>query len=334
MCGKKLSKVFFISEIASTHNGSIKYLKKLTYKILQDNSDFIKFQIFKNKDLCHPSSKLYKGLKKIELSQKIWRTIIKKSLKKKGVILEPFDEESYQFCKIFKKKALIKISASEHDNTEMISDALKNFKKVFINISGFEIKKIKQMTSNFKKYKKKLILMYGFQSFPSKAIDLRLNIISSLKKLKLKTGYADHSLTKDKILTYLMTSKALDYGAEYIEKHITLSRAQKNPDFVSSFEPKDFKDYVNFFKKDYISKFNNKISLNEKKYCSVMEKFAFTSSKILKNTILNFKNVKFLRASQKGLNRIEIKNMINNKKVASKILKKNELIKKKHFRKK
>ena len=65
-----------------------------------------------------------------------------------------------------------------------------------------------------------------------------------------------------------------------------------------------------------------------------MEKFAFTSSKILKNTILNFKNVKFLRASQKGLNRIEIKNMINNKKVASKILKKNELIKKKHFRKK
>ena len=65
-----------------------------------------------------------------------------------------------------------------------------------------------------------------------------------------------------------------------------------------------------------------------------MGKFAFSSKKILKNSILNFKSIKFLRASQKGLNRIEIKNMINNKQVVTKTLEKNEIIEKKYFRKK
>jgi len=99
--GKKLDSIKFISEIASTHNGSEKYLKKLSKRILNGDSDFIKFQIFKNENLCHKSSKFYKGLKKIEINQKTWRKIIAYSLKKKRVILEPFDDQSYKFCKYF-----------------------------------------------------------------------------------------------------------------------------------------------------------------------------------------------------------------------------------------
>ena len=102
--------ILFISEIASTHDGSEKHLQKLINEILNDSSDYIKFQIFKNDDLCHHTSSLYKGLKKIELNQSIWKKIINKSLKKKRVILEPCDEKSYNFCRQFKKKVLIKIS--------------------------------------------------------------------------------------------------------------------------------------------------------------------------------------------------------------------------------
>ena len=94
------------------------------------------------------------------------------------------DEESYKFCKIFRKKALIKISASEHDNTEMITDALKNFKKVFINISGFEIKKIKQMVAIFKN--KKTNFYVWFSIFFIKSYRFKIKYYFKSKKMKLK----------------------------------------------------------------------------------------------------------------------------------------------------
>tara|TARA_Y100000590_G_scaffold465793_1_gene639111 strand:- start:4640 stop:5659 length:1020 start_codon:yes stop_codon:yes gene_type:complete len=324
--GKKLNKIFFISEIASTHNGSEIYLKKLTNKILDSETDYIKFQIFKNEDLCHPTSPFYKGLKKIELNQSMWKNIIDKSLKKKGVILEPFDENSYEFCKRFKKRALIKISSSEHDNSKIILDALKNFKKVFFNISGFNLNQIKKIGKIYKKYKKKIILMYGFQSFPSNPKDLRLKIISKIKKLGFSAGYADHSSTNNQALSYIMTSKAIDFQAEYIEKHITYKRKEKKPDYISSFETKEMEGYINFFKKEYFNNFNLKISKNEKKYCNIMSKFAVSNYKILKNEKLNIKKVKFLRTGQAGMDRIKFFSLIKKKAHAKKTIKKNILL--------
>ena len=332
--GKKLNKIFFITEIASTHNGSVKSLKLLTNKILNSDTDYIKFQIFKNDDLCHVSSPLYKGLKKIEIKHTEWKKIINKCFIKKRVILEPFDEKSYIFCKKFKKKASIKISSSEHDNLNMISDSLKNFKEVFINISGFKMKEIIKLISKFKKYKSKFILMYGFQSFPSREKDLRLQIINELKNKKIKVGYADHSLTDDKILTYLLTSRAIGFGAKYIEKHITLKRSQKKPDYISSFEPKSINEYIKYFKKDHVFNFKKTISNNEKKYCMIMEKFAFAKENIPKNSNIKINQIKYLRTSKIGLSRYDIKKFINKKKLSLKRINENELLQKKFFREK
>ena len=126
-----MTNIKFINEIASTHDGSTKELNKLVKDIKINKGDYIKFQIFKNSELCHKTSKLFKGLKKIELSFKFWEKLIQKNKKRKNIILEPFDEKSYIFSKKFKKDVLIKISSSEHDNQWMINDAIKNFKKVF-----------------------------------------------------------------------------------------------------------------------------------------------------------------------------------------------------------
>ena len=327
-----MTKLKFISEIASTHNGSEKYLKKITENIINGKSDYIKFQIFNNSDLCHKSSKFYLGLKKIEIKKKFWKKIINYSLYRKKTILEPFDKDSYDFCKIFRKKALLKISSSEHDNMEIIEDSLNNFQKVFFNISGFNKKKIDFLISKFRKYKKKIVLMYGFQSFPSKPKDLRLNIINDLKKIrKIEVGYADHSLTDDEFQTYILTAKAIDYGAKYIEKHITLKRSEKKPDYISSFEPKDFNKYVDFFKNKYISRFGKNISESEKKYCNVMEKFAVANCNINKSEEIDLKKIKFLRINKKGLNFNYIRNLIKKKKIFKKKINLNEILKINHF---
>lgn len=333
MNGKKLNKIHFISEIASTHNGSVKLLSKLTNRILNSNTDFIKFQVYQNEYLCHPSSKFYKNLKKIEIKQSFWKKIILKSIKKKKVILEPFDENSYDFCKKFKKKTLLKISSSEHDNFNMIGDALKNFNKVFFNISGFKLSEVSKLVKKYKKYKNKIVLLYGFQSFPSNPKDLRMNMIKNLKKEGLKVGYADHSITNDEILSYLLTAKAIELGATFIEKHITLNRSQKKPDYISSFEPNIFSKYVDYFKNNHIVEFNNKISRSEKRYCDVMEKFAFAKERINKDDKVSSGKFKFLRSSKRGLKKNDLKDILMKNMYFSKSYKKNEIIKKQYFKK-
>ena len=73
MYGTKLIKPIFITEIASTHGGSESELKKLIKVINSNTSDYVKLQIFSNKNLCHKSSIFYKGLERIELSYSFWK---------------------------------------------------------------------------------------------------------------------------------------------------------------------------------------------------------------------------------------------------------------------
>ena len=133
--GKILNNINFIAEIASTHKGNISRLRKIINLLIKSDTDYIKLQIYKNSNLNHKSSKFYKNLQKFEISYKNWEKIINKYYKKKIIILEPFDNESYEFSKNFKDKVFIKISSSEIFNFHMIIDAIKIFKKTFLNIS-------------------------------------------------------------------------------------------------------------------------------------------------------------------------------------------------------
>ena len=142
----------FISEIASSHNGKIEDVIKLSNLHLKSKSNFLKYQIFKTENLYPKKEENFKIYKKIEISYKNWLKIINKYKKKTNLILEPFDEESYQFCKKF---VSIKISTSESDNLNVITDVVKNLKKIFINLSGFTDQEINLILS---KLKKKFIL--------------------------------------------------------------------------------------------------------------------------------------------------------------------------------
>lgn len=291
----------FIAEIASTHGGSFARLQKLTNESIWTGCDFVKFQIYKNKYLCHKSSKFYKGLNTIEIPYSKWEKHINKYKKKIKIILEPFDEESYYFCKRFKKDVLIKISSSETDNYKIIKDSLNSFKKVFFNISGKSYNQINDYLKPFKN-KKKLILLYGYQSFPTKFNFLRFGLIKLLKK-NYTVGYADHSETKSDYLSYIATYQSILDGAQFIEKHITLKKKEKMPDFISSFEPREFKEYISFFKKEFKKNNNNILTNDEKIYSHVMGKFAVLNEDLKKNQIIKQNNLQFLRTGKIGLNR-------------------------------
>ena len=85
----------FISEIASAHTGKISLIKKISSLHCRSNSNYLKLQIFKTKNLFQKSNKKYRNFKKLEISFKSWFEIINQYKNKTKIILEPFDNESY-----------------------------------------------------------------------------------------------------------------------------------------------------------------------------------------------------------------------------------------------
>lgn len=328
MSGKKLIKSpEVIAEIASTHNGSKIILENIVSKLIKDKIKIVKFQIFKNKFLCHSSSKYYSGLKKIEISQKDWKKIINKYKKKIRIILEPFDEQSYLFCKQFKKHVFIKISSSENDNFDIIFDSLKSFKKVFFNISGKSEKEIFNFLKILKNYRTKVILLYGYQNFPTKFDKLRFDLIYKINKKKFIVGYADHSSSENLYNSYNASIISILLGAQYLEKHITFSRDKKPPDYISSLEHNEFIEFNKFFKNFNNHKKNKKISLDEEKYAIEMGKHAVTTKKINKGQIIDKDGLLFLRINKVGIKRGQLFNLRKIKKVyAKRNLKKNQIL--------
>ena len=329
MSGKKSNKVFFIAEIASSHNGSKQNLQKLVSQLLKSDVDAIKLQIFNYKELVHPSYKYYKILKKIQLPRKFIEKIIKKILiKKKDVVLEPFDADSFKFCKKFQDKVSIKISSSDNNDKKILNDALKIFKHVFFSVSSMNIEKIKKnLDKNIDN--KKIILTYGFQSFPTKIKDLRLNFINKLKK-RFRVCYADHTSSNSLIDNILTINKAVLNGSKFIEKHVTLDRNKGYPDSDSSLEIIEFNELIKFYNKKIPNK--DIISNNEKKYSKIMTRYAVLKKNVKKNQIFKYNDVIFLRTGFKGISLDQIKNY--NNKFYNNNLKKNVLLKKEFFYKK
>jgi len=329
MRGHKLNKnVKFIAEIASSHNGSDKNFLKLVNFLVNSEVDLIKIQVFKLNDLAHRTYKFYKTLKNINLNFKLIEKSLKIILKKKKkVILEPFDEKSYFFCKKFRDKVYLKISISEIDNETIFKDALNNFKKIFVSISGNKEKEIKKLLKTNSKYKKRIIPTYGFQSFPTNYKDLRLSIIKKIKKLTKNICYADHTTADSFVLNLSTISKSIECGANYIEKHITLDRFKNYPDSDSSLDLDQFDDLLKFFKINIPVK--SKLSSAEKKYSIVMKKYAVIFNNIKKGSKILLKDIKFLRTNFKGIEKNNLEKFKNI--IAKKNLKKNEILEKKFF---
>ena len=319
----------FISEIASAHTGKISLIKKISNLHCGSNSNFLKLQIFKTKNLFQKSNKKYTNFKKLEISFKSWFEIINQYKNKTKIILEPFDNESYKFCKKFKNQVYIKISSSESDNIELILDALTNFKKVFINLSGMDLSDIKKILFFLKKkkLKKKVILMYGFQAYPTRAGDLRFGLFRYFKKLGFDYGYADHStygINNDVINVCAFAKKKIK--CKFIEKHVCYDLSKKPNDFITSININDMNlliKKINRQKKFKKFPFKKNISINEKSYFLNFIKFAYVRKDISSGSKINIEDLIFLRSSskKKGITRL---NLIGKKFIAKNLIKKNE----------
>ena len=331
-----LHKVKIIAEVGINHNGNISKAKKLIDIAKETGADYVKFQSYITENLLNQYEPLMKYqklninkkinqfemLKKFELN--LFDQIkIKKYCKKKKIhfLSTPYDMDSVRNL-IKMKLKIFKIGSSDCNNVLMINYLLNRNKKIILStgcVNEVELKYILKKIKYFK-YRNKIILMHCTSFYPAPVDTLNLSVINTyIKKFNLVSGYSDHSSS------LITGALAVQFGAKYIEKHITLNKNDFGPDHKASLEPNEFKEYIKNIRyaEEAIGSPKKKIMIIEKPIKRKMQKSIYTSNEVKKGAILK-ENMLILKRPNDGISALNIDKVINRK--INKNLKKNHKI--------
>tara|TARA_Y100000816_G_C26094712_1_gene579062 strand:+ start:648 stop:1640 length:993 start_codon:yes stop_codon:yes gene_type:complete len=327
-----LKSSYIIAEISSAHDGSIDDLRSLADASINAGADAVKFQIFKRSNLLSPNNPMYDEFAKIEINKKDWISILDDYIKKNiDVIVEVFDHQSLDI--ISGRKCDLKIPSASISDKQYIKNLLHFKGKVYLAVGGSKIEEITNSIKLLNKIKN-LVLVVGFQNFPTKLEDSNLAQISYLKdKFNLPIAYADHIDAEDSLMRFIIPALAINCGAEYIEKHITLNRSLKGRDYYSALNPDEFKVFVDNIKslqRCYGDPLLMGKSDAEIKYKRFSKKYAIANKVIEAGSKCRFEDFKFLRTGVIGINENEFKDFEN--KTIIKKIEVNELLLPKNFK--
>ncbi len=329
--------IIIIAEAGVNHNGKLSIAKKLIDGASDAGADYVKFQLFKAKDLVSigtnkaeyqkkgtkKSIDQFEMLKKLELSE-LSHIRLKKYAHKKniGFLTSAFDINGLYFIKKLKTD-YIKIPSGEITNVPYLKEVGLINKLTILSTGMSTFNEIDFAIKTLLKSglsRKKLTVMQCNTEYPSPIEESNINAMVSMKnKLKVSVGYSDHTLGFESA----MAATAL--GAEIIEKHITTNRKLIGPDHFASVEINDFKLMVNMIRntKLALGSYKKMPSYQEKKNIMVSRKKILTSRNIKKNEIFTKKNIIALR-SNNGISSVYWDQIIGKK--ASKDYKSNEPI--------
>lgn len=224
-----------IAESAFNHNGDVDYLIELAIESQNAGANFFTFQVMNVDDFCVENYSKYELYKKYSLSYNDFDYFLEKTkyleIKYLPCVLD-VSSFNYIYEKGFK---FIKIHATDISN-EALLEKIKSKNDVVIMLetqcaTHFDVNYV------IKKLKNQIVcLMHGFSNYPTEVEDLQLNSLDYLaEKFNLPIGFADHSLDTQNI-----PLMALAKRCKYIEKHITLSRNNRNLDYQVSLYPQEF----------------------------------------------------------------------------------------------
>jgi len=294
-----------IAETAFSHEGNFEYLMKQIKAAKTAGADFVKFQVFIDKDdyivISHPN---YNTLDKLMFSEKQWLSAFKyaKSLNI-NILALPINTSSAKFC--LKHDELInlyEVHSVCFNEIHLLEELKKTSKKIILGVGGRLPQEIQFAINILNKKKDDIILMYGFQSFPTDKSKLNLNKIKTLKQMfSCQIGYADHNSYENNEFLQLNNIAYL-LGARYFEKHIVLEKGKNRIDFESAISANDFikmKDHLNSLEQTLGSK--NLFNLNTKETIyRNREKQIVAGRHIKKNEIIKTKDIQFKITKEKS----------------------------------
>ena len=250
-----MNKTYIIAEIGLNYaygKDKDKFLsnaKKLIDVAVIAGCDAVKFQK-RDPDVCVPEHQKLKE-KTVPWEEKITSYIqykkdiefdkeqydeIDRYCKEKGIdwSASPWDMNSAKFLNDNYNLPWIKIASASITDLDLVDYCAQNFKKIIISTGMSKVSEISNAMEILKKHRpSNSVILHCNSSYPAHVKDLNLSYILKLKQQYpwAKCGYSGHEFG-------LTTSMSAIYlGAEYIERHITLSRDLWGSDQMASIEP-------------------------------------------------------------------------------------------------
>ncbi len=320
-------KPYHIIEVVNTHAGDFKYVSDLINQFNTFEGCFgIKFQPLKPELIALPDFSFYPVYEEIFFNENEWEKIINEASKTKDVWLDMFDLYSVHILNLnIAHIKGIKFQASVLFNQELLnalSEINLENKFLIINIAGYDINEIRDIINRISNTinVKEIIIQFGFQNYPTDFSDSGLSKIKTLKEefKEYKLCFADH-LDGNSDDTLLMPLIAFVLGAEFIEKHVCLSDRDTKYDKFSSIDVKKYSHLIQLFDKYKNALDQEFINNREKAYLNKSLQIPILNKRLPHGSIINYtKDLSFRRTDKKGLNALEVKQLLLNKYILTK----------------
>jgi N,N'-diacetyllegionaminate synthase len=303
-----------IAEMGQGFEGSLNLGMMLSRSASNTTADAVKFQMVFADELAVKNYLHYPLFKSLELKFSEWNKIVSFLKKKdKKIYFDVFGKKSLKYSEELKADG-IKIHPTDILNFDFLDIVKKsNIKKILLGIGGIKLEAIDKVVKFFDG-KKNIILLNGFQAYPTKIKENNLNNISVLKnkyheKKSISYGFADHEASNLNN-TLMLSTLAIGVGANYIEKHFTLTETLKMEDYESALSPKDFDKYARnlkiiFKSKNSLGLKKYKLSLNEKRYHETIIRQVIAKKNLKKNKLIKISDLVLKRSDErKALNNL------------------------------
>lgn len=310
----KARRPYIIAEMACAHNGRKDYALKLIDIAVKGNADAIQIQIFNVSEMIAPTHEAYDVIKGIEFSKSEWKEIVN-YIKKFDIdlMINAYDFESLKFAVKLKADG-IKFNSSDLLNIDMLEYIAKSKVPFTLHTGASSMDEIASAIEYVESFHcGQMILMHGVQNFPTSIENANISRIQLLKSnFNLPSGYDDHTDAED-VLSRVIDLIAVGVGADVLEKHITLSRAEKGIDYQSALEEDEFKKFVQQIHTASLALGHKKIKTfddSDIRYRKFQKKSLVAVKDLKTGDKLQKSDFKFLRNKAVGLSPIESLNLL------------------------
>lgn len=242
---------YIIAEMSANHNGSIDRAFETIDMAKAMGADAVKMQSYTadtitidcDNDDFQIKGGLWDGYNLYRLYDWAktpfeWHKPLFKHAAKVGITLfsTAFDETAVDLLEDLNAPAY-KIASFEAIDLPLIEYVAQTQKPLIISTGMANLEEITEAVDTARQNGcQQLVLLHCISSYPAPVDQSNLTTIPDLaQKFSIVPGLSDHTLG----ITVSITSVAL--GASVIEKHVTLSRADKGPDSEFSLEPDELK---------------------------------------------------------------------------------------------
>lgn len=241
--------VVTIAESACEHLGSLEVAKRMVEAAKEAGADIIKFQLHLPEEMIPGSIHFWGGsmdevLARYNLSIGAHEELMH-YCKEVGIqyLCTPFCAAAADVLDGLGVHAF-KTGSGEMTNIPMLRHIARKGKPMIVSTGMATIEEIEETVSALKKEGARFVLMHCTSAYPPRYEQINLGFIPQLKEwFGVLVGHSDH--TPD-MWTAL---GAVAVGAKVIEKHFTLDRALKGPDYHVSLEPQEFRTMVQAIRK-------------------------------------------------------------------------------------